>query len=322
MDDELSTKDDLVLHNAKTGETVISYRGTTDDPVGKPKNFVQDWLVNGQIAGGSTHTSRAKTAEKQAYRVIQKYGKQNLVVTGHSQGGGISYHIATKYDLEGHHYNPSINHSNVAQAGKYANNKNAQNIYKTHLDFASPLAYSKNLKKSNTTVHTVGTIKDMDSPVSTHSIDQFSPTPLKVHADGTVSVKRQTAKQSIKNGIKHTVTYHPVGKAVVSVTDQLPSLVHKTVDLEASAAKGVTHLGVNLAINEEQAVVDEMIVDASLALAPETMGLSIVAGAGAVYLHHVAGSWVERHVDKVADKAIDTVSEAAHKATNMFFSLF
>ena len=322
MDDELSTKDDLVLHNAKTGETVISYRGTTDDPVGKPKNFVQDWLVNGQIAGGSTHTSRAKTAEKQAYRVIQKYGKQNLVVTGHSQGGGISYHIATKYDLEGHHYNPSINHSNVAQAGKYANNKNAQNIYKTHLDFASPLAYSKNLKKSNTTVHTVGTIKDMDSPVSTHSIDQFSPTPLKVHADGTVSVKRQTAKQSIKHGIKHTVTYHPVGKAVVSVTDQLPSLVHKTVDLEASAAKGVSHLGVNLAINEEQAVVDEMIVDASLALAPETMGLSIVAGAGAVYLHHVAGSWVERHVDKVADKAIDTVSEAAHKATSMFFSLF
>ena len=322
MDDELSTKDDLVLHNAKTGETVISYRGTTDDPVGKPKNFVQDWLVNGQIAGGSTHTSRAKTAEKQADQVIQKYGKQNLVVTGHSQGGGISYHIATKYDLEGHHYNPAINHSNVAQAGKYANNKNAQTIYKTHLDSASPLAYSKNLKKSNTTVHTVGTIKGMDSPVSTHSIDQFSPTPLTVHADGTVSVKRQTAKQSIKNGIKHTVTYHPVGKAVVSVTDQLPSLVHKTVDLEASAAKGVTHLGVNLAINEEQAVVDEMIVEASLALAPETMGLSIVAGAGAVYLHHVAGSWVERHVDKVADKAIDTVSEAAHKATSMFFSLF
>jgi hypothetical protein len=92
---------------------------------------------------------------------------------------------------------------------------NAQNIYKPHLDFASPLAYSKNLKKSKTTVNTVDTIKGMDSPVSTHSIDQF--TPSMVHADGTVSVKRQTAKQSIKNGIKHTVTYHPVGKAMVSV---------------------------------------------------------------------------------------------------------
>ena len=85
-DSELSTKDDLMLHNAKTGETVMSYRGTTDEPVGKPKNFVKDWLVNGQIADGSTHTSRAKTTEKQADRVLQKYGKQNLVVTGHSQG--------------------------------------------------------------------------------------------------------------------------------------------------------------------------------------------------------------------------------------------
>ena len=98
MDDELSTKDDLVLHNAKTGEAVISYRGTTDDPVGKPKNFVKDWLVNGQIDGGSTHLSRSKTAEKQANRVIQKHGKQNLSVTGHSQGGGISYHVVTSKD--------------------------------------------------------------------------------------------------------------------------------------------------------------------------------------------------------------------------------
>ena len=162
----------------------------------------------------------------------------------------------------------------------------------------------------------------MDSPVSTHSIDQFSPSPLTVHADGTVSVKRQTAKQSIKNGIKHTVSYHPVGKAVVSVTDQLPSLVHKTIDLEASASKMTTHLGVNVALGEEQAIVDEMIVDTSLALAPETMGLSMVAGAGAVFLHHVAGSWVEKHVDKVADRAIDTVSKAGHKVTRAFFSFF
>ena len=50
--------------------------------------------------------------------------------------------------------------------------------------------------------------------------------------------------------------------------------------------------------------------------------LSIVAGAGAVFVHHVAGSWVEKHVDKVADKAIDTVAKAGHKATNAFFSLF
>jgi hypothetical protein len=109
---------------------------------------------------------------------------------------------------------------------------------------------------------------------------------------------------------------------VVSVTDRLPSVAHGVIDAGASASKITTHLGVNVALGEEQAVVDEMIVDASLALTPETMGLSIVAGAGAVYLHHVAGSWAEKHVDKVVDKVIDTASEAAHKATSMFFSLF
>ena len=115
---------------------------------------------------------------------------------------------------------------------------------------------------------------------------------------------------------------HPVGKAVVSVTDRLPSLAHGVIDTGASSANMGAHIGVAVALNEEQAIVDEMIVDTSLALAPETMGLSIVAGAGAVFIHHVAGSWVEKHVDKVADKAIDTVAKAGHKATNAFFSLF
>ena len=107
---------------------------------------------------------------------------------------------------------------------------------------------------------------------------------------------------------------------MVSVTDRLPSLTHGVIDAGASASKMTTHLGVNVALGEEQAVVDKMIVDTSLA--PETMGLSMVAGAGAVFLHHVAGSWVEKHVDEVADKAIDTVSKAGHKVTRAFFSFF
>ena len=59
--------------------------------------------------------------------------------------------------------------------------------------------------------------------------------------------------------------------------------------------------------------------DASLAPASETMGLSLFAGAGTVFPHHVAGSKVEKHVDKVADRAIDTVPKAAHKVMRAFF---
>jgi len=109
---------------------------------------------------------------------------------------------------------------------------------------------------------------------------------------------------------------------VVSVTDRFPSLTHGAIDAGASSAKMGAHIGVAVTLNEEQAIVDEMIVDTTLALAPETMGLGIVAGAGAVFVHHVAGSWVEKHVDKVADKATDVVSKAGHKGTSAFFSLF
>ena len=47
VDEELSTIDNLVLHNAKTGEMTVSYRGTTDNPIGRTKSFLKDWKVNG-----------------------------------------------------------------------------------------------------------------------------------------------------------------------------------------------------------------------------------------------------------------------------------
>ena len=59
VDEELSTIDNLVLHNAKTGETSVSYRGTTDNPM-RTKSFLKDWRINGQIAGGKSNTIRVK----------------------------------------------------------------------------------------------------------------------------------------------------------------------------------------------------------------------------------------------------------------------
>ena len=39
MDEELSTIDDLVLQNAKTGEVNMSLRGNTDSPIGRTKKL-------------------------------------------------------------------------------------------------------------------------------------------------------------------------------------------------------------------------------------------------------------------------------------------
>jgi len=53
VDEELSTIDNLVLHNSKTLETSVSYRGTTDNPL-RTKSFLKHWRINGQIAGGKS----------------------------------------------------------------------------------------------------------------------------------------------------------------------------------------------------------------------------------------------------------------------------
>jgi hypothetical protein len=63
VDEELSTIDNLVLHNSKTLETSVSYRGTTDNPM-RTKSFLKDWRINGQIAGGKSNTTRVKQGQK------------------------------------------------------------------------------------------------------------------------------------------------------------------------------------------------------------------------------------------------------------------
>jgi hypothetical protein len=47
--------------------------------------------------------------------VASKYGKNNLTVSGHSQGGHVSYEMAVRNDVEGFHYNPAINSTQVRE---------------------------------------------------------------------------------------------------------------------------------------------------------------------------------------------------------------
>ena len=147
VDKELSTVDNLVLYNPVTKEAHISYRGTTDRPI-RTKSFLRDWRINGEITGGSTHSSRVRQADRQFGKIVNKYGKQNLTTSGHSQGGHVSYEMAVKHDIPGYHFNPAMNTTQLSKAKQIAANKSEQTIYKTVTDFASPLAYSKELKKA------------------------------------------------------------------------------------------------------------------------------------------------------------------------------
>jgi hypothetical protein len=65
-----------VLHNPITGETHISFRGTTDD-VKRTREFLNDWRVNSKIAfnpKSAANTKRIRDATSQTEKVIEKYG--------------------------------------------------------------------------------------------------------------------------------------------------------------------------------------------------------------------------------------------------------
>ena len=225
VDKDLTTVDNVVLHNGKTGETHVAFRGTSNDALGKgdPITFLNDWKMNGETLGGSLETSRMIEAREQMEQVIEKYSKEKLTVSGHSVGGNISYEMAVTHDLEGYHYNPAINGTQINNTGLYRENKAGQTVYKTRLDFASPLAYQKEaLKDSNTEVTIVNNLVGKDDIVETHSLQQFYPKPKEVITneleDVTLKIERRTV---LSSSLKGLASYLNFGMYVYSASFDL-----------------------------------------------------------------------------------------------------
>jgi len=303
VDESLSTRDNLVLHNEVTGETHIAYRGTTDKVSGQ---FFKDWKVNGQITGGSTHTTRVKQAQEQFGEVVSKYGKENLSVSGHSQGGHVSYEIGVKNDVPGYHYNPAINSTQVKEAGRYAGNVSEQAVFKQPLDFASPLAYHKNLAKSNTKVNIVHNLHGKDSVIETHSIDNFAPTPKEVMGDVVVA-ERRTFAGSVAKGAGHIAG---IGLTAYSFAEDVKkdnSIVEVAVDAGKQA---------------EMYVVDGEIMATGLTLAPETMGASLVVAMGATIINDMMASSASDYVKEEIPKVGQAFQETGKKVGRFFKKLF
>lgn len=86
IDESLSTPENVVYHNAKTGETKNVYRGT--------EGTLKDWSNNAFYALGlHNKTGRYKRANEIEKKVEEKYGTDNLDVLGHSQSGAFTQEI-------------------------------------------------------------------------------------------------------------------------------------------------------------------------------------------------------------------------------------
>jgi hypothetical protein len=83
LDKDLSTDEQKVYYNPKTGQTLVSHRGT--------ESTLKDWSNNLQYAVGNyENTDRYKRGEKVQKAAEKKYGKENISTIGHSQGAVLS----------------------------------------------------------------------------------------------------------------------------------------------------------------------------------------------------------------------------------------
>jgi len=110
LDAELSNANRHVFHHPTTGKTVIAYRGTQIHNAG-------DLLTDAAIAAGfEEHTRRYHESQEVLKRAVQKYGKENIHLTGHSLGGSIALHLANEYGVSASVYNPAFTPLDVAES--------------------------------------------------------------------------------------------------------------------------------------------------------------------------------------------------------------
>lgn len=115
LDTELSNRDRHVYH--KDGKAVVAFRGTN---LSGTKDRFRDLAADALITLGLTHTSkRFKGAAETTDKALQKYGKENVSLTGHSLGGSQALHVSKKnkdLNLETHAYNPGVSPIDVARS--------------------------------------------------------------------------------------------------------------------------------------------------------------------------------------------------------------
>jgi len=316
--DKLSTKDDLVLRNPKTGEVVISFRGTQE------AEAVKDWWVNSRIGigpRGGQETGRFKNAEKLIKKVIFKYGKQNLKVTGHSQGGGLSSHFGSEFDVTSHSYDPAISMKQISDHGneKYLENTSEHFIYRPTGDVVSINTHAPSIKRAFDVKNLNSTEELGDKMLNLHDLELAHPQPIGVTMDGRVRVVRNTDLASLKGATKGALE---LGGQVLTAYDTITDMANDlkqgrqvSASLDTAKNVGEYYLG-DLAFGGISAATASSLaalgVETGLAAAAAPIAIGIM-GAVAV------GAGIEIAVDelkntkfiKTADKSVTEALESA-----------
>lgn len=97
IDDKLSNRDVVVLNSRKTGEVIVSVRGTDLKGKSKWRDLAED---AGIFLGLSKFGPRNRAINSVVKNAKKKYG-DNIVMAGHSLGGRVASDVAEKHGLRG-----------------------------------------------------------------------------------------------------------------------------------------------------------------------------------------------------------------------------
>lgn len=141
IDTELSGPDRRVYVNSQK-KAIIAFRGTN------PSNKRDVWADLAMAAHLESKTNRFKNSLDVSRRAVDKYGAENIQVTGHSLGGSQAIYVANKLNLAGEAYNPFISSSI----------RNKSDKFKVHVTVGDPVSYPGTylVPQKNVNVHAPG----------------------------------------------------------------------------------------------------------------------------------------------------------------------
>ena len=103
------------LYTNRDGKAIMSFRGTDLKSKSKYGDIGSDVLLG---LGLKNLSARFKNSRKATQKAINTYGRDNLVLVGHSLAGSQALYNNSKFGLETHAYNPGISPSDAIEGIK------------------------------------------------------------------------------------------------------------------------------------------------------------------------------------------------------------
>jgi hypothetical protein len=165
IDTKLSSLRTSVFHNATTGETVFASRGT--DPLDKTgQDQLTDYAIL-NLAYNEKNSARFKSEDARLKATIAKYGRNDLILTGHSLGGSLVIQLSRDNDVEAYAYNPGISLAS-AMDKSHQSNSSKIHIFVTEND---PVSIGRHVYED--TKNTSITYVSQKNKIDPHGPDNF-----------------------------------------------------------------------------------------------------------------------------------------------------